>query len=1055
MYAKNPKTGENIRIITSEASAWRDQKTVVWLDSVPQDHGSKDPATWNRWEVAATSIAAAKQLAAAGIKPEVVLCLDDYDTTSKWLEQGNASSAVFIAVPRGLVTHIGFERLMEFKVTNLVCLEELKEIYPYTGPVWDGTLEDAKLLLSLMLRAGRAFPITSANDARAAVAKSVGLAISDTVPSGGPPPLWFITQYFVPDKAKRRREIRACLEANLDCPYIDKVVLLNEEEASLPSHPKMEQHVIGKRVSYGDILRWVCDHAPEDAIVAFANADIFADSDSWRLLWSVNLETPARFFALLRWDVEGTDKAAQGAAKLFGPRNDSQDTWIVSAAAVKRAFAAPIDWVPFDIPLGKAGCDNAITIEMLRKKFEVVNPCINLKTFHYHSSQVRTYDPREIVSKPAYLYIQPTGLQDMRPVTQIQDTPTLFKGSPFDRPVRGPLTAAQAATFCAMVARSTQGAIQLSATEKNSWTPPVVPLYTFTNAFQSREGLAFNYSSIFLGKTKACAEAWTKCQLSSLSASISSEVSIAAPLPDEVAEDTGKYVLQYLAKVILLRQKFKVPDAEFWASKKGGAAEVLPFFDWSMPTYPILSRDEVRQAWSEKMVTWLPQDGPAELCTREEIGALRSAFSLGGGWEEAPAKKRIVFIIDDTWLTDKAASDTESRLEGIDCSYIWTGRTTTETALRTLRGAWGVVLFSRDLVPWMWTLPRKSFVWDIQSEMRPNAELLHMAGAAELEHRLCIVPKGSPTAADVASLVEKIAGSVLEEMGACIQKEEAERKFRERPALLMPAGATGLFAHAGDSFREMARMWAEKGHVELVETEAVSQIWLGEKGRVLLYDRPTYEWLKMAPADEKKWKLALFGNPAPPESVNGMATKPWIFWPRRPRLVEDIVARKPSPVNRSFSERAQKLVFYGRSENAVQRGRRTKADWSKVCSEFVHVDGEKPYPFTQEEYLEKLTDAKFGLCLAGYGNKCHREIECMAMGCVPIVAPEVDMESYANPPRLGLHYYRASSPAEAAAIIAATSEQQWTIMSGACKVWWKHNVSVDGSWATTKKLLEV
>ena len=75
------------------------------------------------------------------------------------------------------------------------------------------------------------------------------------------------------------------------------------------------------------------------------------------------------------------------AAKLFGPRADSQDTWIVSAAAVRKAFADQGNWTPFEIPFGKAGCDNAITVEMLRKKFQVVNPALNLKTYHYHSSR--------------------------------------------------------------------------------------------------------------------------------------------------------------------------------------------------------------------------------------------------------------------------------------------------------------------------------------------------------------------------------------------------------------------------------------------------------------------------------------------------------------------------------------------------------------------------------------------------------------------------------------------------------------------------------------------
>jgi hypothetical protein len=101
--------------------------------------------------------------------------------------------------------------------------------------------------------------------------------------------------------------------------------------------------------------------------------------------------------------------------------------------------------------------------------------------------------------------------------------------------------------------------------------------------------------------------------------------------------------------------------------------------------------------------------------------------------------------------------------------------------------------------------------------------------------------------------------------------------------------------------------------------------------------------------------------------------------------------------------------------------------------------------------LERLGGAKYGLCLAGYGLKCHREIECMAMGCVPVCAPEVDM-TYAEPPVEGLHYLRATDPAAAKAAIENITPERWMVMSVACRDWWKRNCSVDGMWELTKSL---
>ena len=122
--------------------------------------------------------------------------------------------------------------------------------------------------------------------------------------------------------------------------------------------------------------------------------------------------------------------------------------------------------------------------------------------------------------------------------------------------------------------------------------------------------------------------------------------------------------------------------------------------------------------------------------------------------------------------------------------------------------------------------------------------------------------------------------------------------------------------------------------------------------------------------------------------------------------------------------------------------------------EFVLVRGaETKYPFTQKEYLEKLSSARFGLCLAGYGLKCHREVECMAMGCVPLVAPDVDMDGYADPPVAGIHFIRVTTPEEARDVASQMSKESWEKMSEACHTWWKKNCSCEGSFRLTDKLI--
>ena len=96
----------------------------------------------------------------------------------------------------------------------------------------------------------------------------------------------------------------------------------------------------------------------------------------------------------------------------------------------------------------------------------------------------------------------------------------------------------------------------------------------------------------------------------------------------------------------------------------------------------------------------------------------------------------------------------------------------------------------------------------------------------------------------------------------------------------------------------------------------------------------------------------------------------------------------------------------------------------------------------------KLRNSKFGLCLRGYGSKCHREVELMAFGTVPIVTPEVSITDYLDPPQEGVHYITASTPQQLKEKVDAITEPQWNVMSNACRNWYMKNVHSDNSWNT-------
>ena len=1028
MWGKHPKTGKPIRILQTENCISRDRKTIAW---VPAERATEAP--WERWEVGSIGL---KNLTK---KTSVLVLCDpaELEQNVAWFRTGAWQPYSMILTSKEVLDVLGEEELKNLGIGNMICLEEVHELYPFvsagsspstndagsspstsTGGKWDGTAEDAALLASLLLRKYRALGLPT-NKGRAIVVE----------PLTPPPQLWMITQFFKAKKADRMAEITKCLVNNLLCPFVDKTVLLTEEDMSAhipkPSPEKVLQEIVKKRLTYAMVIKWIKEKAPPNTICVFANSDIYLDI-TWSAVWSTKLE--GRFLSLLRYEaVEGVPNDQH---ILFGPRPDSQDTWAILSDSVKEKTWKYED---LDFPFGKAGCDNAINMEMLRAGFLVVNPSLTIKTHHVHESPLRTYDKTDIVDKNMYFYIKPTGLHDMAPL--FMPTPThILPVASFPRPVRGPVQN-HLRTFCTMVSKGdtlANGQVLTYGTDNKYIATEPVKVYEAPGVFQTNTGLAYTYDSIYVGKSKAAADAWNKSTVSKLRPSLPVDIGLIAPLPDAFLETPLTFILKYISNILVLREKAE-GKGEFWLPRSKPFMDAIQIFNWGQKEVPVIPRDEGIQTYCEKAYIMLPTDNT--LISREQVALLRKHLIVrkdgkGSRWiSERDTEKRTVVFFDETYCNH----DFVSKIEGnYNVEVVWPENTSIETLVEKLSGAYRLITASVN-IGWAWILPVNSTVIEIQNEMMPNAEGLHLASAAELIHLLILAPKGRITDNVRSTLVRHILTPVVSTLDTKV------------PILIIPTKPVGdFYHHSGDSFREMAVMWADKGYVRIIEDSHAHHVWLHGIGNTLLYDRPTYKWLENAPPEERRFVKALFGNPAP---VNG--GKAWSFWPRRPALVEELAPKATA----TWSERLQRLVFYGRTENDTQRKHRP-LEWLNTCSAFSMPDGLVKYPYTQREYLEKLGQTKFGLCLPGFGLKCHREVECMAMGCVPIVSPGVDIGGYANPPVEGVHYFKAETPEDAQRLSEETDEATWVKMSEACKAWWLANSSCDGMWALTQSLLK-
>ncbi len=388
MQAYHPVTGKQIRIIQSDASLWKEKKTLCWKTTRSEDSGQWDSVSFD------VTIRAMYSVALGGIEQKELI------------QRCEQSRLVFLEKLAN--AEITAEFLKTNRISNLICLEEMKDLYPHLGDAWNGSELDAFLLVAGLLRYRS---IANAPEAQKTDRFSkLGLHYES---QENPAPLYWCTQYYKPEKAKRRREIDYCLQQNIQSKLIHQILLLSEKEETLPegANGRVMQRVIGHRLTYSDVLEAALT-LPDNAVLAFANADICIDDVSWKQLWSVDLTS--RCLALLRWNVPESGKLED--ATLFGPRADSQDTWVVRVADIKAAHARGALKGIAGIPFGQMGCDNAFALEMFRAKFAIVNPARTLKTFHVHASEIRTYDVKDVVDRPVFLYIQPTGFHDLEPL---------------------------------------------------------------------------------------------------------------------------------------------------------------------------------------------------------------------------------------------------------------------------------------------------------------------------------------------------------------------------------------------------------------------------------------------------------------------------------------------------------------------------------------------------------------------------------------------------------------------------------------------------------------
>ena len=193
----------------------------------------------------------------------------------------------------------------------------------------------------------------------------------------------------------RQKEIEECLRKNVENPHIHRIILLNErnykqKEFGIES-PKISQVVVGKRLQYSDFFRHIRENRMKGYHI-LANSDIFFDETIEKIKYS-DIHLVKKAIALLRYEYNPQNPSG---SPVFGPRYDSQDSWIIHSSFCATAEQEKA----FQFPLGKPGCDNKVIYLLSILNYQIINDPIAIKSYHYHRSNIRNYNKRDVIKVP-------------------------------------------------------------------------------------------------------------------------------------------------------------------------------------------------------------------------------------------------------------------------------------------------------------------------------------------------------------------------------------------------------------------------------------------------------------------------------------------------------------------------------------------------------------------------------------------------------------------------------------------------------------------------------
>ena len=725
------------KILNLSAPTIRNQRTLVWLQN--QDK----TVNWSKWDAIVSSISDYNTW--AQYKTNIVGIVLTELSENLITELYKISKRIPLILVSQKVLSLKSQEYWSENFDNILSLDNILDQYPFIEQTWDGSQADAISIFSVLCRYNRLIDCQTTR--------------INTFQNIIPNEVWVFTQFFKHKDAKRFKEIKECLIKNCACPHIDKIVLINEKDytsdfSSIPGSKKIEQFVSGRRLTYANFLQYVNDMVPTNVFTVLCNADIYF-GDSLLDLHKINMED--KMLGLLRWDVD-TD----GEAKIFGPRADSQDTWVFLSDSIK---SRKWDYNKFNFQLGQAGCDNAFAGHILRQKFVISNPAVSFKTFHLHNTNIRNYDKKDYIKADVYINLAPTFIIDSKQETTPSGKPDALSNDLVSFEVKSS-SMSNEITYCTMLEK--EGRYKWEPSVENHYFEAAIPVYKWKKSSVTPNGLVYDLFTIYKGKHADDDKFnyWMNANVDILTPLQKRNRMFAIPLKNtDVFKHPDTYILNYISRCARLLKLY--PETSFWIPPN--FADYMEYFDWGTQRLNAALFDENTACYADEVVGLLPGPSSLEL-GQEDIAALRELYP---SWIEKPAGK-ICSVVLGQQITQQFAEETITKFLQ-DKDEEWSIRYVRESDYASYDALLGASLCifiggQKTQNSWakLWALPKECCVVEFQQELKIDGEFQHLAHVAGFKSWVLLLSKGSVT---------DVQEQIVEQLTKWFKKNEDELHF--------------------------------------------------------------------------------------------------------------------------------------------------------------------------------------------------------------------------------------------------------------------------------------